>query len=114
MTDHLLSLLSLYVDEQITAEDVDNWIALNIWDATDDDRDLIDRVAVELAYLKDLLSDESYFRTRMAEILSPTVTHDTRPEESVSQTIGTASSSVTVTSHDPAEVIDLRFVARFA
>ena len=114
MNDQLLSLLSLYIDGKITAEVIDTWIALNIWDATGHDRDLIDQVAVELAYLKDGLSDESDFRTRMAEILYPSVTLDTRPEVPVSQTIGTASSNVTVTSRNPAEVIDLQFVAQFA
>lgn len=114
MTDQLLSLLSLYIDGNIVEEDIDNWIALNIWDATGHDRDLIDQVAVELAYLKDGLSDESAFRTRLAEILCPSVTLDTRPEVSISQAIGTASSNVTVTSRNPAEVIDLLVIARFA
>ena len=101
MTDQLLSLLSLYVDKQIAVEEIDNWIALNIWDATGDDRNLIDRVAVELAYLKDLVSDESYFRTRMAEILSPSITIP--PEVSVAATVDIVTSNETVTIEAPTE-----------
>ena len=113
MTDQLISLLSLYVDEQVVAADIDNWIALNIWDAPEIDRTLIDQVAVELAYLKDKLSDESDFRTRMAEILSPSIV-DLPAEASSVATVETASANVTVTSADPGVTIDVRVAAQFA
>ena len=36
-----------------------------------DDRDLIDQIAVEISYVKDAVSDEVLFRSRMAELAAP-------------------------------------------
>ena len=79
MTVELFALLASYLEEKTGIESIQEWIALNVWHRSPEARDLIDQVAVELAYINDRVSDEEAFRVRMAEILVPTVAiNDTR------------------------------------
>ena len=73
MTTDLLSLLSLYLVRQIELPQVRDWISLNVWNANQHERELIDRVSVELAYLDDGLLDEQPFRDRLLDAITPTV-----------------------------------------
>lgn len=72
MREDLLELLEVYLTAEADIDAIDSWIAANVWDAGEDDKHLIDEVAVELAYLSDGNSDEAHFRRRVAEILRPT------------------------------------------
>ena len=67
MNDIILEALGLYLNGDIDLDSLEDRIIPLAWDA-DYDQDLIDQIAFELIYIKDGLSDESIFRTRMAEI----------------------------------------------
>jgi hypothetical protein len=51
MTRELVTLLESYLRHETGVEAINDWIAVNIWDAPEDTADLIDQVAVELAYV---------------------------------------------------------------
>ncbi len=69
MNDEILKTLQLYLMGDIDIDSLEDRIIPLAWD-TDFDQDLIDQIAVELVYIKDGVSDESTFRTRVAEIAS--------------------------------------------
>ena len=69
MTDQILETLRLYLAGDIDLDSLEDRIIPLAWD-TDFDQDLIDQIATELVYIKDGVSDESIFRTRVAEIAS--------------------------------------------
>ena len=74
MIDKFLALLTQYLREEVDINAVDDWIAIHIWDASDEVRDnFIDPVFNELCYLRDGYSDESHFRSRMRDIVAPTI-----------------------------------------
>lgn len=72
MNSELIALLTSYLEGQTDIDCLRDWIALNVWDSPEEARDLIDQVAVELAYIDDGNSDEDYFRIRMADFVTPT------------------------------------------
>ena len=72
MKDALLDILYSYLVDESDIDAIRDWIALNVWTASSEDRNIIDQVAVELAYIDDDNSSEHHFRARMAEVLSPT------------------------------------------
>ena len=74
MLDEFLALLTQYLREEVDINTIDDWIAAHIWDATDEVRDdFIDPVFNELCYIRDGHSDESHFRSRMRNIVVPTI-----------------------------------------
>ena len=79
MTNIILETLGLYLTGDIDIDSLEDRIIPLLWSAQlEEERDLIAQIAVELVYIKDGLSDESAFRTRMAEIASqiPTAVAD--------------------------------------
>ena len=78
MTDNILEALKLYLDGDIDLDTLEYRVITLLWDDETEDQDLVDQIAVELVYIKDGVSDESTFRTRMAEIASqvPTAVAD--------------------------------------
>ena len=79
MTDIILETLGLYLNGDIDIDSLEDRIIPLLWSAQlEEERDLIAQIAVELVYIKDGLSDESIFRTRIAEIASqvPTAVAD--------------------------------------
>ena len=71
MTNIILETLELYLAGDIDIDSLEDRIIPLLWSAQlEADRDLIARIAVELVYIKDGLSDEPTFRTRVAEIAS--------------------------------------------
>ena len=72
MTDIILETLRLYLNGDIDLDTLENRVISLAWDDDYEDQELVDRIAVELVYIKDGLSDEPIFRTRMAEILAQT------------------------------------------
>ncbi len=78
MTDNILEALKLYLDGDIDLDTLEYRVITLLWDDETEDQDLVDQIAVELVYIKDGVSDESIFRTRMAEIASqvPTAVAD--------------------------------------
>ena len=71
MTEKILETLELYLAGDIDIDSLEDRIIPLLWSAQlEADRDLIARIAVELVYIKDGVSDESIFRTRVAEIAS--------------------------------------------
>ena len=71
MNDVLLTLLNSYLENQVDIDAINDWIARNVWDVPVEERDLIDRVALELAYIDDDHSDEELFRSRIRDVIAP-------------------------------------------
>lgn len=71
MKGKILETLELYLAGDIDLDSLEDRIIPLLWSAQlEAERDLIAEIAVELIYIKDGLSDESIFRTRVAEILA--------------------------------------------
>ena len=72
MTEKILETIRLYLNGDIDLDTLEDRIIPLIWDDDFKDQDLLNEILVELIYIKDGLSDEPIFRTRMAEILAQT------------------------------------------
>lgn len=70
MKDNILETLELYLNGDIDLDTLEYRVITLTWDDKSIDQDLVDRIAVELVYIKDGFSDEALFRTRVAEIAS--------------------------------------------
>ena len=70
MKDNVLKALKLYLNGEIDLDALEYRVITLAWDDKLEDQDFVDRIAVELVYIMDGVSDESIFRTRMAEIAS--------------------------------------------
>ena len=70
MSDIILETIELYLIGDIDLDTLENRVISLAWDDEFEDQDLVDRIAVELIYIKDGYSDEALFRTRVAEIAS--------------------------------------------
>ena len=115
MTNGLLDLLSFYLSGRSTLDDIRDWIALNVWGASLEDRDVIDRVAVELAHIDDGNSSEADFRARMVELSVPTVIRSI-PEGQVPEfVLGHSNSTASIDVTEPLpQVEDLLLKVEFA
>lgn len=72
MNHQILKTLQLYLIGDIDLDSLEYRVITLTWDDKSVDQDLVDRIAVELVYIKDGVSDETLFRTRIAEILAQT------------------------------------------
>ncbi len=72
MTKIIPETIRLYLNGDIDLDTLEDRIIPLIWDDDFKDQDLLNEILVELIYIKDGLSDEPIFRTRMAEILAQT------------------------------------------
>ncbi len=72
MTDIILETLRLYLNGDIDLDSLEYRVITLTWDDKSIDQDLVDRIAVELVYIMDGVSDEPLFRTRVADILAQT------------------------------------------
>ena len=70
MTDKILETIRLYLNGEIGLDSLEYRVITLAWDDDFEDQELVDRITVELVYIMDGLSDESTFRTRIAEIAS--------------------------------------------
>ena len=70
MTNTIPETIRLYLKGDIDLDSLEYRVITLAWDDEFEDQDLVDRIAIELVYIKDDLSDESTFRTRIAEIAS--------------------------------------------
>ena len=70
MTNTIPETIELYLSADIDLDTLEYRLITLAWDDEFEDQEVADRIAVELVYIKDGLSDESAFRTRMAEIAS--------------------------------------------
>ena len=55
-------------ERDIDLDTLEDSVILFAWDDDFEDQDLLNEIFVELIYIKDRLSDESIFRTRVSEI----------------------------------------------
>ena len=78
MSDIIPETIELYLSGDIDLDTLERRVITLAWDDDFEDQELVDRIAVELVYIMDGVSDESIFRTRMAEIASqvPTAVAD--------------------------------------
>ena len=72
MRANILEAIELYLNGDIDLDSLEYRVITLTWDDKSVDQDLVDRIAVELVYIKDGFSDEALFRTRIAEIASRT------------------------------------------
>ena len=70
MSDTILETIRLYLIGDTDLDALERRIISLAWDDEFDDQELVDRIAAELVYIKDGVSDESTFRTRVAKILT--------------------------------------------
>ncbi len=70
MNDEILKTVQLYLMGDIDMNSLEDRIIPFAWETEFEDQELLDAILFELIYIKDGLSDESIFRTRMADILS--------------------------------------------
>ena len=70
MTDKILETLKLYLNDDIDLDSLEDRTIPLAWDNDFKDQDLLNEIMVELIYIKDGVSDESIFRTRITEIAS--------------------------------------------
>ena len=70
MKDNILEAIRLYLNGDIDLDSLEYRVITLTWDDKSIDQDLVDRIAVELVYIMDGVSDEALFRTRVAEIAS--------------------------------------------
>ena len=68
MTEKILETIRLYLNGDIDLDTLENRVISLAWDDDFEDQELVDRIAFELIYIKDGLSDEPIFRTRVGEI----------------------------------------------
>ena len=68
MTEKILETIRLYLNGDMDLDTLENRVISLAWDDDFEDQELVDRIALELIYIKDGLSDEPIFRTRVAEI----------------------------------------------
>ena len=64
-------VLKLYLNGDIDIDALEERVISLAWDAEFEDQRLIDKVAIELSYIKDGGSDEAVFRARVAKIAAP-------------------------------------------
>ena len=78
MTNTIPETIELYLNEEIDLDALEYRVITLAWDDDFEDQELVDRIAFELVYIKDGLTDESIFRTRIAEIANqiPTAVAD--------------------------------------
>ena len=70
MNHQILKTLQLYLLGDIDIDSLEDRIIPLAWDNDFKDRDILNEIMFELIYIKDGLSDEPIFRTRIAEIAS--------------------------------------------
>ncbi len=71
MTDFVLETLKLYLDGQIDLVTLEDRIIPLAWNADCDGRDIIDQIAIEMAYVRDNVSDEDLFKARVSKLGAP-------------------------------------------
>ena len=106
MKEAFLDLLFSYLAHESDIDVIRAWIDLNVWDASPEEREVIDQVAVELAYIDDGNSSEDQFRARMVELFVPTVVMSI-PEEQVAEfVLGHSNSSARLDVTEPLPQVD--------
>ena len=70
MNHQILKTVQLYLLGDIDIDSLEDRIVPLAWDTEFEDQELLDEILFELVYIKDGVSDEALFRTRMTEIAS--------------------------------------------
>ncbi len=69
MDNEVRTLLQEYLAGQKSIDDVRDWVALDIWDASSNSETIADHLAIELSHLDSCIVDERYFRTQVLVLL---------------------------------------------
>ena len=77
MNARILEILRSYLIGDIDFNTLEDRVIPLAWEVDDEDRDFVDQIAVEIAYVKDDTSDEVLFRVRIADMLVPEVSQAT-------------------------------------
>ncbi len=74
MCRKVLDLLTSYLTGNLGFESLEDMAIPLAWEANGQAQDLVDRIAAEIALVKDGASDEATFRERMGEIVASYIT----------------------------------------
>ena len=74
MSSRILELLTSYSIGNLDFESLEDLVIPLAWEEEGSAQDLVDRVAAEIAMVKDGASDEAMFRARVGEIVASLVT----------------------------------------
>ena len=77
MTDFILESLGLYLRGQIDLDALESRITPLAWEADGDDRDMIDLISIEIAYVRDNVSNEDILKARVSKLAAPEVVQAT-------------------------------------
>lgn len=67
---NILELLTSYLAGNLDCESLEDLVIPLVWEEDGPAQDVVDRVAAEIALVKDGASDEAMFRERMSEIVA--------------------------------------------
>ena len=68
--DKAFDALNLFLDGDIDLDALEDRVVPLAWDSEYENQDLVDIISIELAYIKDGISDEPLFRERVVEAVS--------------------------------------------
>ena len=71
MNTIILEMLRSYLIGDFDFDSLEDRVIVLAWEADGEDSHLVDQIAVEIAYVKDEVSDEATFKARVAEIAVP-------------------------------------------
>ena len=77
MNSRVFEILRSYLIGDIDFDTLEDRVIPLAWEVDGEDRDLVDQIAVEIAYVKDDASDENLFRVRVADLIVPEVSQAT-------------------------------------
>ena len=76
MTNGILDILRLYLNDDIDLGTLENRIISLAWDPDErEDQLLIDTILAEIFYIWNNVSNESLFRERVSELITPAQNH---------------------------------------
>ena len=87
MDTELRTLLQKYLSGLATLDDLNAWVALNIWESLPDTDNLIDHLAIELSHLDDGQVDEQYLVDQIRAMLGAYRIIIGSPEEDLTQMV---------------------------
>ena len=114
MNDIILDALRLYLIGYIDIDSLEDRVIPLAWESEFGNQELLDEIAFQLIYVKDGVSDESAFRTRMAEIVVSNQTmmiavNSNNKEPQVASRVARHNSNTQVTYREPVAHVDYRF-----
>lgn len=116
MGTRILSMLSDYLIGDIDFNSLEDLVIPLAWEVEGEESDLVDRLAAEMACVKDFTLEEAEFRSRVTEIVRPKpdiAFQDATGQMDTAIWTGLDSRNVVIKYREPAATIDHRLVVQF-